>query len=51
MNCVLRDELNTLRNERERFELLFRKAEKELRNLRRQLSYFTEQSVIYYEQR
>ena len=48
-NCSLRDEIDNLRNERERFESLSQKLEKELRDLRSELVECIEQSVSSYE--
>lgn len=50
-NCSLRDEIDNLRNERERFESLSQKLEKEVRDLRTELVECIEQSVSSYEQR
>ncbi|UJR31064.1 hypothetical protein I4U23_018574 [Adineta vaga] len=50
-NGLLRSEIDNLRNERERYENLSEKSEKELRNLRLQLVECIEHSVASYEQR
>ena len=50
-NCSSRDEIDNLRNERERFESLSQKLEKEFRDLRSELVECIEQSVSSYEQR
>ena len=50
-NSQLRDEIDTLRTERERFEKLYQKLEKELRYLRTDLLDSIEQSAACYEQR
>lgn len=50
-NGLLRAEIDNLRNERERYENLFKKSEDELRDLRVQLMECIERSVISYEQR
>ena len=50
-NSLLRAEIDNLRNERERYENLFKKSEDELRDLRVQLMECIERSVISYEQR
>lgn len=50
-NSLLRAEIDNLRNERERYENLFKKSENELRDLRVQLMECIERSVISYEQR
>ena len=50
-NALLRSEIDNLRVERQRYEDLFQKSEKELRSLRDQLVECIERSVNAYDQR
>ena len=50
-NAQLRDEIESLRNEHKRFETLYKKLEKELRNLRREMGEVIEASTSAYDAR
>ena len=51
MNAKLRDEIESHRNEHRRFENLYKKLEKELKNLRREMAEIIESSTAAYDQR
>ena len=50
-NAQLRDEIESLRNEHKRFETLYKKLEKELRSLRREMGEVIEKSTAAYDAR
>jgi len=50
-NAQLRDEIESLRNEHKRFETLYKKLEKELRSLRREMGEVIEKSTSAYDAR
>ena len=51
LNAKLRDEIESHRNEHRRFENLYKKLEKELKNLRREMAEIIESSTAAYDQR
>lgn len=50
-NGQLRDEIESLRNEHKRFEIIYKKLEKELRALRRETGEVIEKSTAAYDAR